>query len=89
MLRIRAVILIALGLLIAVVGTDLSEWHSGYRAYDVHALSQLPLAGNARAKMQGIRDGFVPEQARDAVTTTPTTLAAWAFEELRPTLAPR
>ena len=31
----------------AVVGTDLSEWHSGYRAYDVHALSRLPLAGNA------------------------------------------
>lgn len=37
----------------------------------------------------GIRDGFVPEQARDAVTTTPTTLAAWAYEELRPALAPR
>jgi 2-polyprenyl-3-methyl-5-hydroxy-6-metoxy-1,4-benzoquinol methylase len=29
-----------------VVGTDLSEWHSGYRAYDVRALSQLPLAQN-------------------------------------------
>ncbi len=29
-----------------VVGTGLSEWHSGYRAYDVHALTKLPLAKN-------------------------------------------
>jgi len=29
-----------------VVGTDLSEWHSGYRAYDVHTLTKLPLADN-------------------------------------------
>ncbi len=29
-----------------VVGTELSEWHSGYRAYDVHALAKLPIAGN-------------------------------------------
>jgi uncharacterized protein YbjT (DUF2867 family) len=35
----------------------------------------------------GMRDGFVPEQPRDATTTTPTTLAAWAFDELRPLLA--
>ncbi|MBW0114477.1 NAD(P)H-binding protein [Pseudonocardia abyssalis] len=31
----------------------------------------------------GMRDGFVPEQPRDATTTTPTTLAAWAYAELR------
>ena len=31
----------------AVVGTELTEWHSGYRAYDVHALSKLPLEVNA------------------------------------------
>ena len=30
----------------SVVGTDLSEWHSGYRAYDVRALGQLPLHEN-------------------------------------------
>ena len=29
-----------------VVGTELSEWHSGYRAYDVHALTKLPIEGN-------------------------------------------
>lgn len=29
-----------------VVGTDLSEWHSGYRAYDVAALARLPFEDN-------------------------------------------
>lgn len=32
----------------------------------------------------GLRDGFVPEQPRDVTTTTPTTLAAWCWDELRP-----
>ena len=31
----------------------------------------------------GLRDGFVPEQERTLLTTTPTTLAAWAYEHLR------
>jgi uncharacterized protein YbjT (DUF2867 family) len=31
----------------------------------------------------GLRDGFVPEQPRSYVTTTPTTLAAWAADHLR------
>jgi len=35
----------------------------------------------------GLRDGFTPEQPRDPGTTTPTTLAAWAVDELRPLLA--
>ena len=30
----------------SVVGTELTEWHSGYRAYDVRALAQLPLHEN-------------------------------------------
>ncbi|MET0901869.1 MAG: bifunctional glycosyltransferase/class I SAM-dependent methyltransferase [Acidimicrobiales bacterium] len=30
----------------SVVGTGLTEWHSGYRAYDVRALAQLPLDAN-------------------------------------------
>lgn len=34
----------------------------------------------------GLRDGFVPEQTRDATTTTTTTLAAWSYEVLRPLL---
>lgn len=31
----------------AVAGMDLSEWHSGYRAYRVAALSQIPFDGNS------------------------------------------
>lgn len=34
----------------------------------------------------GLREGFVPEQERDVLTTTPTTLAAWAHAHLRPLL---
>ncbi|MGW0206476.1 NmrA family NAD(P)-binding protein [Streptomyces sp. NPDC003233] len=34
----------------------------------------------------GLRDGFVPEQPRTPRTTTPTTLAAWAYDVLRPQL---
>lgn len=32
----------------------------------------------------GLRDGFVPEQPRNVSTTTPTTLASWAYDVLRP-----
>ena len=34
----------------------------------------------------GLRDGFVPEQPRTIITTTPTTLGAWAYAHLRPQL---
>ncbi|SHF03862.1 NAD(P)H-binding protein [Streptoalloteichus hindustanus] len=34
----------------------------------------------------GQRDGFVREQSRTVVTTTPTTLASWAYSVLRPLL---
>ncbi|MEV0262733.1 NAD(P)H-binding protein [Streptomyces sp. NPDC050617] len=32
----------------------------------------------------GLREDFVPEQPRTVRTTTPTTLAAWAYDTLRP-----
>ncbi|MEV0275446.1 NAD(P)H-binding protein [Streptomyces sp. NPDC050610] len=35
----------------------------------------------------GLREDFVPEQLRTVRTTTPTTLAAWAYDHLRPLLA--
>ena len=35
----------------ALAGTSLSEWHSGYRAYSVQALSEIPFQSNS--------DGFV------------------------------
>ncbi|MGJ3191537.1 NAD(P)H-binding protein [Paenarthrobacter sp. FR1] len=34
----------------------------------------------------GFLDGFEPEQKRSLQTTTPTALAAWAYDELRPLL---
>lgn len=34
----------------------------------------------------GLRDGYTPEQPRSFVTTTPTTLRAWAYDNLRPLL---
>ena len=34
----------------------------------------------------GLRDGFVPEQARSPETTTPTTLASWSYANFRPLL---
>jgi hypothetical protein len=34
----------------------------------------------------GLRDDFSPEQPRNVHTTTPTTLAAWAYDVLRPQL---
>jgi len=34
----------------------------------------------------GLRDGFVPEQPRTLRSTTPTTLASWAYDVLRPRL---
>jgi uncharacterized protein YbjT (DUF2867 family) len=32
----------------------------------------------------GLGDGFVPEQPRDVVSSTPTTLASWCYDVLRP-----
>jgi hypothetical protein len=34
----------------------------------------------------GKREGFVPEQPRSLLTTTPGTLAGWAVTHLRPAL---
>ena len=34
----------------------------------------------------GLRDDFVPEQPRTVQSTTPTTLASWSYDVLRPQL---
>jgi uncharacterized protein YbjT (DUF2867 family) len=44
------------------------------------------MADSIMGMSTGPRDGFTPEQPRDATTTTPTTLAAWAYSDLRPLL---
>ncbi len=53
----------------------------------------LRAAGMSEVAVEGIlgmsigkRDGFVPEQPRSLLTTTPTSLAAWAITNLRPAL---
>lgn len=49
--------------------------------------------GFTDARVEGVlgmsrgQRGFVPENPRDVVTTTPTALAAWAHAVLRPALA--
>ncbi|QFG22978.1 NAD(P)H-binding protein [Actinomadura sp. WMMB 499] len=55
---------------------------SGLRAAGLHPTAVEGIVGMTA----GTRD-LVPEQARDVVTTTPTTLAAWARANLRPLLA--
>ncbi len=37
--------------------------------------------------LRGLRGGFVPEDARDVRSTTPTSLESWAYAVLRPALA--
>ncbi|MFI6048929.1 NAD(P)H-binding protein [Streptomyces violascens] len=55
--------------------------------------TQLHRAGMSDATVEamlgmstGLREHFTPEQSRTIRTTTPTTLAAWAYDHLRPRL---
>ncbi|GGU06528.1 NAD(P)H-binding protein [Streptomyces violascens] len=55
--------------------------------------AQLRRAGMSDATVEamlgmstGLRENFTPEQSRTIRTTTPTTLAAWAYDHLRPHL---
>ncbi len=52
------------------------------------ALGELGMSAervDATVKMStGLGNGFVPEQARDVISSTPTTLASWCYEVLRP-----
>ncbi len=55
--------------------------------------SMLRTAGMSDARAEailgmsmGMRDGFAPEQARTVHTSTPTTLASWAYDVLAPQL---
>ncbi len=58
------------------------EMRSGLRAAGLSDLQIEAMTGMST----GLRDGFVPEQPRTVRTTTPTTLAAWAYDVLRPLL---
>lgn len=45
-----------------------------------------PAAAGVVGMTAGTRDGFEPEQKRDYVSTSPSTLEAWAYATLRPML---
>jgi hypothetical protein len=60
----------------------------------VEESAALRKAGLGQEAVEGIlgmsigeRDGFIPEQKRSPVTTTPSSLASWAITHLRPALA--
>jgi uncharacterized protein YbjT (DUF2867 family) len=55
------------------------EIRAGLRAVGLGDAAVEAIVGMAA----GLREGFVPEDERSVVTTTPTTLAAWAYEHLR------
>jgi uncharacterized protein YbjT (DUF2867 family) len=55
------------------------EIRSGLRAAGLGDAAVEAIVGMAA----GLREDFVPEDERSIVTTTPTTLAAWAYEHLR------
>lgn len=63
------------------------------RLGDDELRAALSAAGMTPAQVEGVvgmsrglRDGFVPEDPRTVLTTTPTTLASWVHEHLRPVL---
>ncbi|KAA5826489.1 NAD(P)H-binding protein [Saccharopolyspora hirsuta] len=63
------------------------------RISDDEFRAALRSAGLSSGQVEGIvgmsvgqRDGFTPEDERSILTTTPTTLAAWAYAHLRPAL---
>lgn len=76
-----------------VVGAATGRQVRAERVADETVREQLRDVGMGEAQVEcvvgmstGLRDGFVPEQPRDAVSTTPTPLAAWAHAVLRPAL---
>jgi uncharacterized protein YbjT (DUF2867 family) len=75
----------------AVLSEVLGQVVTARQAPDDSVRASLASAGMTAAQVSsivdmsvGMRDGFVPEQPRDATTTTPTTLRSWAVEELVP-----
>ncbi|MEU8109350.1 NAD(P)H-binding protein [Nonomuraea muscovyensis] len=78
---------------LAVVGNVLVRTVIARRVDDDAMRVTLASAGMSRAQVEavmgmstGLREGFVAEQPRTPVTTTDTTLGAWAWAELRPAL---
>jgi uncharacterized protein YbjT (DUF2867 family) len=76
-------------LLSAELGRDIRVRRIGDdEMYDRYVAAGIPpRAAAALLQMStGLRDGFVPEQPRTLATTTPTSLASWIHDELKPAL---
>ncbi|OUC91217.1 NAD(P)H-binding protein [Streptosporangium minutum] len=76
---------------LAVVGGVLGRPVAAHRVEDDVMRATLAGFGMSEAQVEavvgmstGLRERFVPEQPRTPVTTTDTTLGAWAWAELRP-----
>jgi uncharacterized protein YbjT (DUF2867 family) len=80
---------------LAVVGEVLGRPVTAHRVGDDAMRAALTGFGMTQPQVEavmgmstGLREGFVPEQPRTTLTTTDTTLGAWAWAELRPALHP-
>lgn len=78
----------------AIVGETIGRTLRAERVPDEQIRAGLRAAGFGEARVEaivgmstGLRDGFVPEDERTVVTTTPTTLAAWSCAHLRAELS--
>jgi uncharacterized protein YbjT (DUF2867 family) len=81
--RVAEILTEATGRKIALQQVTDDEVRAGLRAA---GLSERAVDGIV-GMTAGTRDGFVAEQPRTAVTSTPTTLGEWAYAHLRPLLA--
>ncbi|MFD0905242.1 NmrA family NAD(P)-binding protein [Actinomadura sediminis] len=80
--RVAEVLTGALGHRVRVEAVRDDDVRAALRAAGLHPTAVEGIVGMAA----GTRD-LVPEQPRDVITTTPTTLAAWAYSTLRPLVA--
>lgn len=76
-----------------VLGRALGRPVRAERVSDDQVRAALRSAGSSQGQVEGVvgmaagmRENFVPEQERGVLTTTPTTLAAWAHAHLLPAL---
>ncbi|PSK93651.1 uncharacterized protein YbjT (DUF2867 family) [Murinocardiopsis flavida] len=76
-----------------ILGRALGRGVRAERISDAEFRDALRAAGLSSGQVEGVvgmsvgqREGFVPEDPRSVVTTTPTTLAAWAHAHLLPEL---
>ncbi|MDA0179463.1 SDR family oxidoreductase [Solirubrobacter phytolaccae] len=73
-----------LGGLVDAVETDLSDADAVAHATEgVDAMNERQVDA-LMGMSTGLREGFTPEQPRDATTTTPTTLRAFVADHIRP-----